>query len=499
VLIEAMHAGAVTVTPDGVVQYANTWFAEMVRLPLEQVIGGPFPRFVPDAEWPTFQALMDAAKDRGVTGEIHLRRAWSDNLPVHLSLRFLREPDQQVFCLVVTDLSERKRAEEALRQANDALEARVAARTNELAEANRALQDGNLGLEELNAELEEEALQRQQTEAALQASEDKFRRVFESSPDYIVLFSLHTGRVLDANAAFEQIAGYGRDEILNRSILELGVLPDPDQRARLLQDLAESGAVRDREITLQSRWGERRVGLLACVTVAISGEPVVVSVVRDITERKGIENRLREAVADKEVLLGEVHHRTKNNLQMLCSLIEMQADAIQSPEGKDALDATGARIYAIARLHEHLYRSMSSGEVLLTEYLQGLADSFREGCGTQIDLRVLEPGATVTLNVDRAITCGLIVNELVTNAVKHAFPDGRTGEIRIAAQAAGGQIALRVWDNGQGLPPALRIEHASSLGLRLVNILARRLGAEIKIESYEGAAFTLTFPSSPEE
>jgi two-component sensor histidine kinase len=209
--------------------------------------------------------------------------------------------------------------------------------------------------------------------------------------------------------------------------------------------------------------------------------------------------QLRAALADKELLIKEVHHRTKNNLQMLCSLLELQAEAIQSPEGKEALELSTNRIYAIARLYEQLYRSMRSGQVVLCEYLAGLAKMFQETYrGSGIVFR-LPSNEGIYLDMDRAIPCGLILNELFTNAAKHAFPPGTPGEVGAQVTDLGDRIRLRVWDNGRGLPEDLDIQQTSSLGLRLVRILAQRLRAEVHIESYEGAAFTLTFPSAPEQ
>jgi len=233
-----------------------------------------------------------------------------------------------------------------------------------------------------------------------------------------------------------------------------------------------------------------------------SGEIIAaVAIDADITALKQTEDRLRQALrekeaalADKETLIQEVHHRTKNNLQMLCSLRELQADAIESPEGKQALELSTGRIYAIARLYEELYRSMSSGEVVLCEYLRGLGQNFSgmsNVTGIRFELPAEDP---ISVEVDRAIPCGLIVNELLTNAVKHAFASGSRGVIGIGLERIGDQIQLRVWDNGRGLPPELDLLTAPSLGLRLVRILAQQLRAEVTMESRGGAVFTLTFP-----
>jgi two-component sensor histidine kinase len=208
---------------------------------------------------------------------------------------------------------------------------------------------------------------------------------------------------------------------------------------------------------------------------------------------------LRQALGDKETLIKEVHHRVKNNLQMLCSLLELQGEAIQSREGKEALELSTTRIYAIARLYEQLYRSMSSGQIVLCEYLAGLAQTFQQTYGGSGLVFHLPENKGIYLDMERAIPCGLILNELFTNAAKHAFPPGAPGEVGADVEALGDRIRIRIWDNGRGLPQGLDIQRSNSLGLRLVRILAQRLKADIQVESYEGAAFTLTFPSAPEE
>jgi two-component sensor histidine kinase len=225
-----------------------------------------------------------------------------------------------------------------------------------------------------------------------------------------------------------------------------------------------------------------------------------VALARDIAAREQAERALRQALADKELLLRELHHRTKNNLQMLASLLELQADTVASPAGKAALEESAARIGAMGRVHEQLYASIASGRVPLGGYLRRLAEGFCEiahahGVAVTLDLPVAGPH----LDVDRALLCGLIVNELLTNAMKHAFPAGMAGEAGIAMHRGGNRIRLRVWDTGRGLPAGLNLEATNSLGLRLVQILARRLRADLAMTTSPGTEFTLTFPPVPEE
>jgi two-component sensor histidine kinase len=224
------------------------------------------------------------------------------------------------------------------------------------------------------------------------------------------------------------------------------------------------------------------------------------AVLHDITERRRGEALLQAALAEKEAalatnqtLLREVHHRVKNNLQVLCDMLYLQMEGLADEEKKAILRDTYGRIYAIARLHEQLYQSIASGQVQLPAYLGRLIEGFESlYAGAQIGLDV--PDRRVALDVDRAIHVGLIVNELVTNALKHGFPSGEPGRVEVLLRRVGDQLELQVRDNGVGIPADFDLAQARSLGLRIVHILARRLDASVAIEREAGTRFSVTFP-----
>jgi two-component sensor histidine kinase len=217
-----------------------------------------------------------------------------------------------------------------------------------------------------------------------------------------------------------------------------------------------------------------------------------VAICTDITASKQTERALRQALAERDTLLREIHHRTKNDLAMVAGLLTLQAEAIQSTEGKMALEESHARVRSFAILHEQLYRSLEGGRIRLAEYLGRIVTAFEGAHHVQVVRRL--PQGPLFLDVDRAIPCGLIVNELLTNAVKHAFGGGQIGEIGVGCSCTGTDWEVVVWDRGIGLPAALRIEDASSLGLRLVRILLRRLSGRVWITGGEGTAFHIRFP-----
>ena len=211
-------------------------------------------------------------------------------------------------------------------------------------------------------------------------------------------------------------------------------------------------------------------------------------------QREAHEKALAAAVVAKEVLLREVHHRVKNNLQIVASLLNIQAEAL--PEAlRLALDESQRRVRSMALVHEQLYTCERPDQLDFGEYVDSLtqdlfaAYSIRpEVVGLRRDLE------SVLLPVDQAVPCGLILNELMTNALKHGFPDGRSGEIHVDLHAMHGEVVLRVADTGVGLPPGFDCGQCDTLGLRIVDILRHQLNGKLECADEGGASFTLRFP-----
>jgi len=211
-------------------------------------------------------------------------------------------------------------------------------------------------------------------------------------------------------------------------------------------------------------------------------------------QRDAHEKALAGALAAKEVLLREVHHRVKNNLQIISSLLHLQGDSL--PESyQRVLDESQRRVRSMALVHEQLYSGDQPDQVDFAVYAAALVnDLFASQSVDSSRIRLRTEFDSVRLPADQAIPCGLILNELVTNALKYAFADGRPGEIRVELHSANGQVTLRVADDGIGLPPGLDWSHAPSLGLRIVDILTAQLNGSLRCHSGPGADFTLSFP-----
>ena len=215
-------------------------------------------------------------------------------------------------------------------------------------------------------------------------------------------------------------------------------------------------------------------------------------IVEDVSPRKQSEEKLQQSLAEKEILLKEIHHRVKNNMQVISSLLSLQANS-SGDERVEALFAESQhRINSMALIHEKLYRSKDLARVDFAEYLRDLMDNVAAAQGARAREVALELHAgRLELGIDTAIPCGLIVNELVSNAFKHGFPNGGRGTISVRMGREEQRLRLTVHDSGRGLPESIDFNQATSLGMKLVLMLVRQLGGEIRWENHDGATFDL--------
>lgn len=219
------------------------------------------------------------------------------------------------------------------------------------------------------------------------------------------------------------------------------------------------------------------------------------------TEARESEAQLRAAVTEKEVLLKEIHHRVKNNLQVISSLLNLQAEYMDDPQALDAFADSQYRIKSIALVHEHLYQSENLAQIDFGKYLHHLVNDLLRSYGhraraVSVQINISEPAnptQAIWLDIQTALPCGLIVQELVSNALKHAFPNGRAGQIWVELQANEPELVLRVSDDGLGLPKDLAFQQTESLGLQLVNMLTLQLNGNIVLKQQKGTSFELTF------
>jgi PAS domain S-box-containing protein len=345
--------------------------------------------------------------------------------------------------------------------------------------------------------------ERKRAEEALRRSEERFRELAENIREVFWVFDWQLQKVLYVSPAYGGVWGRSAEALVEdygewtRSIHP----EDLEHASDSFQRIVDTGGGESREYRIVRpdgtvRWVSDRGFAIHDNEGALYR---IVGIAEDITERKQAEVQLQASLREKEALLKEVHHRVKNNLQVVSSLLELQSESIQDPQILALFRESQSRIRAMGLIHEKLYRSTNLASIEASAYLQALVDYLLSIYGSVE--RLISPVLLIddiALGVDVAVSCGLIVNELVSNALKHAFPVGlgHGGIVRVELRAmAGERLALTVSDDGVGLPPALNLDGLQTLGLQLVNVLVEQLGGMMQLDTRFGTAFTITFPA----
>jgi len=346
-----------------------------------------------------------------------------------------------------------------------------------------------------NKQLEKDMQERNRIEATLRERENRLLSIFLAAP--VGIGMVVDRNLMDVNDTLCAMIGYSREEVLGKSARMLYFCDD---------DYEYVGREKYRQIaekvtgTVETCW-RRKDGSI--IHIILSSTPLdrndlskgVTFTALDITDRKGIEDQLRNSLKEKEILLREVHHRVKNNLQVIYSLIAWQSDYIQDPESLGLLKECQNRIQSMALVHEELFRAKDFANFDFGEYIKNLVGSLHQSYkvpGEKISFTI--NARNISLEIDQAIPCGMIVNELVSNAIKHAFPGDRCGTICVEIQECGEQrLQLTVADNGVGLPSTLDHRGTETLGLQLVCLLAEQLHGKADFLRENGTRFEFVF------
>jgi len=323
---------------------------------------------------------------------------------------------------------------------------------------------------------------------ALESSEARLTAFIAALPDLFFVLD-REGVYLEAYTSTPELLAAPVADFIGKKVDE--IVHDEGLVAALRERLAE--AIDDRKMTVLNyaltvpgghRFFEGRIVPL--------GKSSALLVSRDVTEQRAQEERLRASLAEKEVLLKEIHHRVKNNMQVISSLIALQSGSYRDDKDRALIAETQSRIRAMARLHELLYSSRSFDAIEAKDYLEALVSELAATFGSA-SVR-FECRDTALLSLDAAVPFGLVANELVTNALKYAHPD-RTGEaVLVDLRAEGGELVLCVDDHGPGLPPGLDPTTSQTMGFLLVNSLAAQLGGRLSFSGPPGLRAELRFP-----
>ena len=337
--------------------------------------------------------------------------------------------------------------------------------------------------------------ERKKAEARLRESEEKYRALFNLSPEYIILLDVDDGRILDINSTLAGKLMIPRERLIGRSVYDLEFISEDARREfqSKLETIKREGSVEPYEMELEDPAGNRYTVRIYNKRIHAGDRDSVIVVLSDITDLKRTQEMLERSLAEKELLLKEIHHRVKNNLMIISSLLSMQSRQIKDEDTLEIFRESENRARSMALIHERLYRSEDLKNVDISEYIRTLGvEIFNSYNLDPSMIRLSFDMQEFRADIETAIPIGLIFTELMTNAIKHAFPDGR-GDIKVSLKRSDGTVTLEVSDNGVGLPGDLDWESTPSLGLQIVRGLSDQIDARVDVISDEGTTFRISF------
>ncbi len=348
-----------------------------------------------------------------------------------------------------------------------------------------------------------------ESQEALRESEERFRNACDYAAIGMSLVGIE-GRWLKVNQAVCTLLGYSEAELLATNFQALthpdDLNADLENVKKLLAGTISSYQIEKRYIHKNGQ--EVRAQLNVSLVRDEHRAPLYfIAQLQDISQRVRIEEEMRASLREKEVLLKEIHHRVKNNMQIIVSMLYLQSTEIKDPVSIQLYKETQDRVKSMALIHEKLYQSPDLEEVDFHAYVDHLLEYLARSYGVDRARIQLDPVVdNLALNLDVAVPCGLILNELVSNSLKYAFPGGRAGYVRVSVTERDGHTRISVSDDGVGLPPGFKMESTGSLGLRLVSTLTSQINGNLSFSSAPGctkfevefAADTVAMPSIPD-
>jgi len=387
------------------------------------------------------------------------------------------------------------RAEEQLQRAHNQLERRVEKRIAELTRKN----------DELNQEIAE----CKKTEEALKASEKKYSAIVENSPDIIYILDPE-GHFNFVGGALEELLGFTAEELTGKHFTSI-IWPEDVKKAEWRVNERRTGerSTKGFEVRLITKRGKGKhfdIKYLPVELYTFGAYDKHVSAndkkflgtygaARDITERKLAEEQIKASLKEKEILLKEIHHRVKNNMQVISSMLSLQSQHIKDKDSLAMFQESQSRIRAMALIHEKLYSSEDLSHIDIASYIHSLTHQLITSYSTAASRVGMNIAITdIFLTITTAIPCGLIINELVTNALKHAFPHQQDGTITVSMTPSNtDSLILTVSDTGIGFPEGIDFRNTTTLGMQLVISLTEQLDGTITLDSSKGTTFTITF------
>ncbi len=336
-------------------------------------------------------------------------------------------------------------------------------------------------------------------QARIEQSEKKYRELFQINRDGIAIFTISpeqgTQTFIELNAAAHQMLGYTGDEMIKLSPAQLEMGATAEQiRSRQLE-LANEGSA-SFETTLVHKDGHPVYADFSAIVIQYEGQPAVMNIIHDITSRKQAEEQIRKSLAEKETLLRELYHRTKNNMGVIIAMLGLQSAYFHDNILVEAFEEAQNRIRSMALVHQKLYDTHDLSHINLKEYIEELVILIWESNGiSESQVAFVPDMQDVFVLIDTAIPCGLVLNELITNSLKHAFQPVSGGKISVALRRlASGEISLLVADNGVGLKEGFNVREDGRMGLKTIfGLVEGQLRAKVEFTSNNGVSCNLQF------
>jgi len=383
------------------------------------------------------------------------------------------------------DVTKQKKAERELKTLYGQLEKRVQERTLQIGQINKVL--------------EAEVDQRTRAEEALRQTLSLLNAAIESTADAILVENTNRNmtRFNQKFVSMWHIPPALLDPVDDKAVHDFMVsqVKNPDDFIAKMHTLSQNP---EEESFDEVAFSDGRIFERYSKPQKI-GDSIVGRVwsFRDITERTHMEQKVARSLKDKEILLKEIHHRVKNNMQVISSLLFMQAETLKDEKVKDILRESQNRVKSIALVHEKLYQSTDLDRIDYIDYLRRITSHLFESFRVNPSLITLKiDSEPVFLNIDKAVPCSLIVNEMLSNSLKHGFPGGKKGVITIDLRFEGGKAILTYSDDGVGIPEAITLDRTESMGMQLIMGLTEQINGSIVLDRHGGTKYTITFPAS---
>jgi PAS domain S-box-containing protein len=322
--------------------------------------------------------------------------------------------------------------------------------------------------------------------------DNRFRDFFEKNTSVMFLIDPKSSEILDANLSAASFYGYPREKLIGMKISEINTLAPEKIREEL--DLA---VIEKRNyFKFEHRLSSNEIKNVEVHSTPIHTDTgiVIFSIVHDVTDRTIAESKVKTLLDEKEILLREVHHRIKNNMSMIHSLLDLQIGSLKDPSAKSALTDAAGRVQSMAMLYDKLYLTQEYGLVSLSQYLNSLTDQIISNFPNRASVTLTKRLEELDLDGNYLQYLGIIMNEILTNIMKYAFLPGRKGNIEIVGRLVSDDYHLSIRDDGLGMPDSIDFDHPKSFGLTLIQFLSNRLKAKVEIERGNGTIIHLTIP-----